>query len=62
MDIGVKALGTSPRKSNKRNTGEHNVDLEMFGVVIKPNMFIVCDEDGCVLLPDKKEYFTMAKL
>ena len=52
MDIGVKALGTCPRKSNKRNTGERDVILEMFGVTIYPNLICVADEDGVVLLPD----------
>ena len=51
MDIGVKAIGTCPRKSNKRNTGERDIVLEMFGVIIKPNQFLVADEDGVVLLP-----------
>ena len=52
MDIGVKALGTCPRKSNKRNTGERDVVLEMFGVVIQPNASaVIADEDGVVILP-----------
>jgi regulator of ribonuclease activity A len=53
MQIGVKALGTCPRKSNKRSTGERNVVLEMFGVVIVPNQLVIADEDGVVLLPLK---------
>ena len=51
MNIGIKALGTCPRKSNKRGTGEENVVLEMFGVIIHPNMECIADEDGVVLLP-----------
>ncbi|KAH9257866.1 hypothetical protein BASA81_003885 [Batrachochytrium salamandrivorans] len=31
MAIGVKALGTSPRKSIKRNSGEKHAELDMFG-------------------------------
>jgi regulator of ribonuclease activity A len=51
MNLGVKALGTCPRKSLKRNTGERDAVLEMFGVVIKPDMLIVADEDGVVVVP-----------
>ena len=51
MDLGVKALGTCPRKSNKRNTGERDVELEMFGVIIRPGMVAMADEDGVLILP-----------
>lgn len=53
MDIGVKALGTCPRKSNKRLTGEQNVAVEVFGVEVRPGMFLVADEDGVVVMPTK---------
>lgn len=51
MNIGVKALGTCPRKSLKRNTGERDVDLDIFGVMVSPGTLVVCDEDGVVILP-----------
>ena len=54
LNLGVKALGTCPRKSVKRNTGEKNVSCEVFGVVIEPGMFAMADEDGVVLLPKSK--------
>lgn len=54
MDLGVKALGTCPRKSNKRKTGERDVTLDMFGVEIKPGQAVVADEDGVVVLPIAK--------
>lgn len=51
MDIGVKALGTSPRKSIKRSSGEKHAELDLFGQVIKPGMWLFADEDGVVVLP-----------
>jgi regulator of ribonuclease activity A len=51
LDLGVKALGSCPRKSQKRNTGERNVVLEIFGVLIEPNQTIYADDDGVVIMP-----------
>ena len=54
MNIGVKALGTCPRKSNKRKTGERDVILEMFGETIRPGQVVVADEDGVVIIAETK--------
>lgn len=62
MPLGVKALGTCPRKSNKRNSGEVDVVLEVFGCVVKPGDFVVCDEDGVVVLPAAAAAAQKAKL
>ena len=51
MKIGVKALGTCPKKSLKANAGQLNVPLDMFGARIVPGQFAICDADGIVLLP-----------
>jgi regulator of ribonuclease activity A len=51
MPLGVKALGTCPKKSLKAGRGDRDVPLDCFDVRILPNSFIVCDHDGCVVLP-----------
>jgi regulator of ribonuclease activity A len=51
MDLGVKALGTMPRKSAKTGAGEHNVAVEFGGVTFRPGDHVWCDADGVVVLP-----------
>lgn len=53
MDISIKALGTNPRKSLKQGTGEVGVPLEFGGVTFVEGEFIVSDEDGIVVVPDR---------
>lgn len=36
VDIGVKALGTNPRKSNKTGEGQRDVTVEFGGVAFNP--------------------------
>lgn len=51
LDLGVKALGTNPRKSTKHGTGERDVAVEFGGAVFTPGARLVSDEDGVVVLP-----------
>jgi regulator of ribonuclease activity A len=51
IDIGVKALGTNPRKSHKHGAGERDVPVAFGGVVFQPGDHVVSDEDGVVVLP-----------
>lgn len=48
MEIGVKALGTNPRKSTKTGAGERDVSIEVGGIVINPGDYIFSDDDGIV--------------
>lgn len=53
MDIGVKALGTTPRKSVRRDVGDIDIAIEMGGVLILPGDQIFADPDGVLILsPD----------
>lgn len=59
MEIGVKALGTNPKKSGKKGTGESDVPVKFGNVVFRPGEWIYSDEDGILvsaknLLQDKK--------
>ncbi len=51
-DIGVRALGTHPRKSVKRNSGERDVAVQFPGTVIRPGDWIYADADG-ILVSDQ---------
>lgn len=51
LDIGIKALGSNPRKSSKHGTGQHNVPVSFGGAVFSPGAQLVSDEDGVVVLP-----------
>jgi regulator of ribonuclease activity A len=51
LDIGVKALGTNPRRSAKAGTGEIDVVVEFGGVVFTPGHHLYSDQDGIVVAP-----------
>ena len=46
FDIGVKALGTHPVKTDKRGLGDLNVEINFSGVTVKPGDFAYADENG----------------
>ncbi|MBO0981934.1 ribonuclease E activity regulator RraA [Microbacterium sp. SD291] len=49
LDLGVKALGTNPRKSTKLSTGEADVPLEFGGVTFRVGAHLYSDEDGILV-------------
>ena len=51
LDLGIKALGTNPRKSAKAGEGEIDVPVEFGGVVFAPGDYLYADEDGIVVGP-----------
>jgi regulator of ribonuclease activity A len=51
IDVGVKALGTNPRRSHKHGAGQREVPVSFGGVVFTPGATLVSDEDGVVVLP-----------
>lgn len=48
LDLGVKAIGSNPRKSSKHGTGEADVILSFGGVDFRPGAMLHSDEDGIV--------------
>ena len=48
LPIGVKALGTNPRKSTKTGVGELDVTVEFGGAAFVPGATVWSDEDGIV--------------
>ena len=51
MDIGVKALGTVPRRGERTGEGEVDVPVHFGGITFTPGHRLVADEDGVVVLP-----------
>ncbi len=51
LDIGLKALGSNPRKSAKTGAGERDVVVEFGGVRFAPGAELHSDDDGIVVLP-----------
>lgn len=49
MPLGVKALGSHPRRSEKRGLGEAGVAVEFLGVHIEPGWWCYADADGLVV-------------
>ena len=51
LKIGVKALATHPCKSEKKNRGTCNVEINFNGVICKPGDWLYADSDGVVVSP-----------
>lgn len=49
MDLGVKALGTVPRKTERKGAGERDVVLSIGEVVLRPGQWIYADGDGVIV-------------
>jgi regulator of ribonuclease activity A len=50
LDVGIKALGTNPRKSTKTGAGERDVTVEFGGVTFAPGEIAYSDDDGIVIV------------
>ncbi|UKN41458.1 ribonuclease [Mycobacterium lepromatosis] len=50
IDIGIKALGTNPRKSTKIGDGERDVEVNLGGVTFVPGEVAYSDDDGIVVV------------
>jgi regulator of ribonuclease activity A len=52
MEVGVKALGTHPRRGERTGKGERDVPVTFGGVTFVPGRWLVADADGVVVLPE----------
>ncbi|MCE4235054.1 ribonuclease E activity regulator RraA, partial [Mycobacterium tuberculosis] len=50
IDIGIKALGTNPRKSTKTGAGERDVEITLGGVTFVPGDIAYSDDDGIIVV------------
>jgi regulator of ribonuclease activity A len=51
LNVGIKALGTNPRRSGKTGAGAVDVPVSFGGVTFAPGDILHADDDGVVLLP-----------
>lgn len=49
LDLGIKALGSNPRKSAKDGIGEVDVPVAIGGVVFQPGRHVWADADGILV-------------
>ena len=53
LKIGVKALGTNPRRSARNGTGQVDIPVSFGDVTFTPGHWLYSDEDGIVVSPTK---------
>lgn len=58
LDLGIKALGSNPRKSRKEGTGEVDVPVTFGGVTFVPGETVTSDDDGVVVSQTLSELTT----
>jgi regulator of ribonuclease activity A len=49
MQIGVKAMGAVPLRTDKRGEGQRDIPVQIAGATIRPGDWIYADEDGVIL-------------
>jgi regulator of ribonuclease activity A len=50
IGIGIKALGTNPRKSTKTGAGERGIEISLGSVTFAPGDVAYSDDDGIVVV------------
>ncbi len=51
IDIGIRALAGSPKKSGKQGNGERDLPVSFAGVTFTAGDWLVADADGIVVAP-----------
>ena len=51
MDLGVKALGTHPLKTDKRGEGQRDIPVRFADATFAPGSWVYADEDGILVAP-----------
>jgi regulator of ribonuclease activity A len=54
LALGVKALATNPRRSQRKGEGEVGLEVDIGGAVVHTGDRVYADEDGIVVLPAAK--------
>jgi regulator of ribonuclease activity A len=50
-DVGIRALALMPMPTEKRNTGQRDVPVQVQGVWVRPGDWLYADADGIVVAP-----------
>ena len=53
LNLGIKALGSNPRRAAKRGTGQLDVPVSFGGVEFRPGNWLYSDEDGLLLSSER---------
>ncbi|AHB48560.1 ribonuclease [Hyphomicrobium nitrativorans NL23] len=53
LDIGIKALGTNPRRSTRRGEGTLHIPVDFAGIQVKEDDIVAADCDGIVVIAAK---------
>lgn len=54
LDIGIKAIAATPRRSTRRGEGSVGISVDVAGVTVCDGDFVAGDEDGLIVLtPDQ---------
>lgn len=53
MEIGVRALGSNPMKTDKLGEGQRNINIEFAGISVAPGSYIYADNNGIVVAGKK---------
>jgi len=48
-DVGIKAIGTCPRRPDQLGRGDVNIELAIGGINIHPGDWVIADADGVVV-------------
>ena len=48
MEIGVMALGCIPRKSNRRDEGQTDIEIRFGDLTLSSGMYIYADNNGII--------------
>jgi regulator of ribonuclease activity A len=51
LEIGIRALGSNPRRSGKNGGGEVDVAVSFGGIAFTPGATLYADEDGIAVIP-----------
>ena len=49
IDIGIKALGTYPRRTIKSGRGQRDIPVTFAGVLFRPGDWVYADQDGLIV-------------
>jgi len=52
-DLGVQALGSHPRKSEKRGEGQRDIAVTFAGVTLEPGQWLYADNNGIVVAKER---------
>ena len=53
IDIGIKALGTYPRRSARLGRGQRDIPVTFAGVLFRPGDWVYADQDGLIVADAK---------